>query len=103
MTRESFTPERIAWYQRQIAKMTSEPQTFLSEEEREVSRKATMADHPAGADLWVFGYGSLMWNPAVHVVESRTATLDGFSPFILLVAQFGARLAGQARVDAGAR
>lgn len=78
LTRESFTPERIAWYQRQIAKMTSEPQTFLSEEEREVSRKATLAEYRTGEHLWVFGYGSLMWNPAVHVAESRTATLEGF-------------------------
>ena len=23
-----------------------------------------LADHPAGADLWVFAYGSLIWNPA---------------------------------------
>lgn len=29
-------------------------------------------------DLWVFGYGSLMWRPGFDYVERRTATLVGF-------------------------
>ena len=28
--------------------------------------------------LWVFGYGSLMWNPGFPVAERRLATLHGF-------------------------
>ncbi|TRW95711.1 gamma-glutamylcyclotransferase [Paracoccus sp. M683] len=28
---------------------------------------------------WVFGYGSLMWDPGFHVVESATARLEGFA------------------------
>lgn len=31
-----------------------------------------------GGDAWVFGYGSLMWNPAVRYQESRVATLKGY-------------------------
>lgn len=27
---------------------------------------------------WVFAYGSLLWNPGFHVVESRPARLDGY-------------------------
>lgn len=30
------------------------------------------------ADLWVFGYGSLMWRPGFEFEESRPATLDGW-------------------------
>ena len=30
-------------------------------------------------DLWVFGYGSLMWNPGFDYVERRIARLDGFT------------------------
>lgn len=28
---------------------------------------------------WVFGYGSLMWDPGFHVVESVTARLEGYA------------------------
>lgn len=31
-----------------------------------------------GADLWVFGYGSLMWNPGFAFVERHAATLGGY-------------------------
>lgn len=33
----------------------------------------------AGGDIWVFGYGSLMWNPGFDFVERRVAYLDGFA------------------------
>ncbi len=31
-----------------------------------------------GEDLWVFGYGSLMWHPGFPHVETRVGTLHGF-------------------------
>lgn len=32
----------------------------------------------AGGDLWVFGYGSLLWNPGFAHVETAVATLPGY-------------------------
>lgn len=32
----------------------------------------------AQADLWVFGYGSLIWNPGFEVAEKRIARLSGW-------------------------
>ena len=29
-------------------------------------------------DAWVFGYGSLIWNPTVHYLERRTARVEGW-------------------------
>ena len=29
-------------------------------------------------DLWVFGYGSLIWNPGIALAETRPARLTGF-------------------------
>lgn len=37
-----------------------------------------LAEHPAERDLWIFAYGSLMWNPGIEVAEQRTARLRGF-------------------------
>ena len=28
--------------------------------------------------MWVFGYGSLLWNPGFPFVEQRAATLSGY-------------------------
>ena len=37
-----------------------------------------METHTAPTDLWVFGYGSLMWRPGFPVVERRHARLRGY-------------------------
>lgn len=34
--------------------------------------------HPAGSDLWVFAYGSLMWNPGFVHLERQGALLRGW-------------------------
>ncbi len=49
----------------------------LSEDELKRSRNSVLKDH-AGGDLWVFAYGSLIWNPAFRFVERRPARLHGF-------------------------
>ena len=49
----------------------------LSEEQLSASLSATLARKPKGAGWWVFGYGSLLWNPVFPVAEMRVATLRG--------------------------
>ncbi|MSO80981.1 MAG: gamma-glutamylcyclotransferase [Alphaproteobacteria bacterium] len=49
----------------------------VSTEERDASRRATLAAAP-GPDVWVFGYGSLMWNPAFHFAEQRGGRIHGW-------------------------
>lgn len=51
--------------------------TLLSPEAREASLQETLAAAPPG-DIWLFGYGSLMWNPAVLHAESRATLLRGW-------------------------
>jgi len=47
--------------------------------ERRATRKALLdAAARRRAPLWVFAYGSLMWNPAFEHVASRTATVHGY-------------------------
>jgi cation transport protein ChaC len=42
------------------------------------SRAAVLGSWEAGRDLWVFAYGSLIWNPALSTVETVRAQLDGW-------------------------
>lgn len=48
-----------------------------SDEQRLQSRVETLARNPGG-DVWVFAYGSLMWNPAFHYERSVTCRLYGY-------------------------
>jgi cation transport protein ChaC len=59
----------------------------LSDAEREATRAGVLARR--GQDLWVFAYGSLMWDPGVHVVEIRKAALGGFHRRFCLKSQIG--------------
>ena len=49
----------------------------LDDEALARSLAATLAAKPKGAGWWVFGYGSLLWNPLFPVAEARPATIHG--------------------------
>jgi glutathione-specific gamma-glutamylcyclotransferase len=72
LTREQI---RSGWVQR-MARESGHAMEVLSEEELTRSRLETLARAPTG-DIWVFGYGSLIWNTAFHFVERRIATIHG--------------------------
>lgn len=61
-----------------------------SDSDREESRARTLADHQGG-DLWVFAYGSLMWDPAFHFTEVRRARVAGYKRRFVLKHTYGAR------------
>ncbi|WP_394781734.1 gamma-glutamylcyclotransferase [Undibacterium sp.] len=50
---------------------------LTTEAERAESLDALLSIRPSG-DMWVFGYGSLIWNPAIRTVERRTARINGW-------------------------
>lgn len=65
----------------QIASMVSEQLRnsnikVWTEAQLHASQAATLEGHTG--DVWLFGYGSLIWNPACHVAERRTATLYSY-------------------------
>lgn len=51
--------------------------TFLTDEERKASLRDTLAQRPKGP-VWVFAYGSLIWNPLIKAVERRVARVEGW-------------------------
>jgi glutathione-specific gamma-glutamylcyclotransferase len=57
-------------------------------EEREATRSKALQGR-LGRDLWIFAYGSLMWDPAIHVVEIRSAALAGFHRRFCLKVEIG--------------
>ena len=46
-----------------------------SDAQLEATRQALLGPLDDGEDLWVFGYGSLMWDPGIHFCEVRMAEL----------------------------
>ncbi len=52
--------------------------TLLSDAAIEADLDARLSYHPPGADVWLFGYGSLMWNPAIEYAERRPGAVHGW-------------------------
>ena len=51
---------------------------LVPEEAFNASLDAILASWNGRDDIWVFGYGSLIWNPLIHYSEHRAALLHGF-------------------------
>lgn len=63
---------------------------LLSKEDIEAARRAFLSSRPDG-DLWVFAYGSLMWDPAFQFAEVRKGFAPSFGRRFILKDTFGAR------------
>lgn len=61
-----------------------------SDSEREASRAQTLTGH-WGTDLWVFAYGSLMWDPAFRFEEVRRAHVPDYARRFILKDVHGGR------------
>ena len=47
-------------------------------EQIEASMHATLAQRPDDSPVWLFGYGSLIWNPQIHFQHRQEAILPGW-------------------------
>lgn len=68
----------VADLERQMAEKGMEPGWQHPKEVREALRHAALKGR-RDQDLWIFAYGSLMWDPAFHFVEVRRAHTDHYS------------------------
>jgi hypothetical protein len=77
-----------------------------NDEDYETSLQTLLrAEAWSGQDVWVFAYGSLMWNPGIDVAEHKPAVLQGWHrAFCIRLTRFS-RHSGTAGPDdvAGAR
>ena len=62
---------------------------LLTDAERAESLRQTLAQRPPGEPVWLFGYGSLIWNPAIHYAERRPATIRGWHRAFCLATRAG--------------
>jgi glutathione-specific gamma-glutamylcyclotransferase len=74
----------------ELARRRAPPGTAVrSEAEIAASLDAMLAQHPLGADAWLFGYGSLMWNPAMRYAEACPGVVRGWHRSYCLWAHMG--------------
>jgi cation transport protein ChaC len=77
-SRLRLTPEMFAMWEQRLRAAGWPADWRLSDEVIEASRLAVLGDHKAGSDLWVYSYGSLMWDPGFHFAEVRLADVEGY-------------------------
>jgi len=63
---------------RQAVRDAGHGHLLMSDADVAASLAATLASHPKGAPFWVFGYGSLIWNPLMEYAERRWARVRGW-------------------------
>jgi cation transport protein ChaC len=63
-------------------------QQVTTEAERMASLRETLATRP-GEDVWIFAYGSLIWNPTIAVAERRRARITGWHRSFCLMTSVG--------------
>lgn len=74
------------------------PELLWSLERIRQSMEQTLQTRPDDGDLWVFGYGSLIWNPMLDFAEQQRATLHGWHRSFCL-----RMIAGRASIDTPGR
>ena len=63
---------------RQAVRDAGHGHLLMSDEDVAASLAATLATHPKGKPIWVFGYGSLIWNPLLEYAERCRARVRGY-------------------------
>lgn len=76
LTREAILSGKIERFVRRNARRYN--LRIKTVEERTAIMREMLAEAPAGEDIWVFGYGSLMWNPAFRHTETRAGRVHGY-------------------------
>ena len=85
LTREDLENGRM----RQLLAASGHGPRPLTDEELDASIRCVLAGVRTGEDVWIFAYGSLLWNPLLEHDERRPATLRGFHRRFCLWSRMG--------------
>lgn len=88
ITRDDVLHDRIRERLRAEAR-AGVPHQMLDEAEFEASRARVLQAFDGAEEMWVFAYGSLIWNPTFEYVASEVAVLPGFQRRFCLWARTG--------------
>ena len=84
--RKQTMDEFRAW----LTSVGIDTEVLFTDEERNANR-AEVLQGREGRDVWIFAYGSLMWDPGIRFAEVRRAYLPGYSRHFILKDTFGGR------------
>lgn len=73
LTREAILGDSI----RALVQAAEPELKLLTPEEHRASIAEVLARRRDSGDVWLFAYGSLIWNPLIHFVEKRVGTVRG--------------------------
>lgn len=85
LTRENIRSGAV----RSMLKRIDRSLQFLSDNELDESRQTFLESREPDSDVWLFGYGSLIWNPAFHYSEMRIGIAHGYHRKFCLWSQIG--------------
>ena len=72
------TPEVLACWDERARKLGLPANWRRSDERLEETRRAVLGERDTGEDLWVYAFGSLMWDPGLYFAEVRLADAEGY-------------------------
>ena len=76
VTRDDVVHDRI---RQRAHERPGEELVLLDDAEFEASRQQILREFEAHDEFWVFGYGSLIWNPTFLFADQRAAALMGYA------------------------
>jgi cation transport protein ChaC len=74
LTRSDLESRRL----QQLILQSGHRVNVLSEEQLQESIRETLKQQQPDSDVWIFAYGSLIWNPIFNFVEQRIGTIHGW-------------------------
>lgn len=74
ITRESILNGTI----RRLVEQSGDDGRLMTDQERELIVEKMIETAPSRDSIWIFGYGSLIWNPAVHFTEKLQGKVHGY-------------------------
>lgn len=85
LSREALSSGAI----RRMTKTRSPHVETLSHAALTASRRATLAGRDLSGGVWLFAYGSLIWNPLIEIAERRLGTAHGYHRRLCIWTELG--------------